>query len=84
MAGGDPDLRASGAHSLLLWRALETAAEVAPSFDFGGSMIESIERFFRAFGGEQRRFFRMTKVSSPCVRIRHDLMRLIEDLRGAF
>lgn len=81
MGGGDPDLRTSGAHSLLLWRALNAAAAVARSFDFGGSMIEGVERFFRAFGGEQRRFFRMTKVASPYVRVRHDLVRLTSGLR---
>lgn len=82
MGGGDPDLRTSGAHSLLLWRALNVAAEVAPSFDFGGSMMESVERFFRAFGGEQRRFFRMTRAASPYVRVRHDLAQLWSDLWG--
>jgi CelD/BcsL family acetyltransferase involved in cellulose biosynthesis len=83
MGGGDPDLRTSGAHSLLLWRALNAAAGVAPSFDFGGSMIEGVERFFRAFGGEQRRFFRITKVASPWVKVRHHLMQLMSDLRRA-
>ena len=47
----DKELRSSGATSLLLWTAIELAAERGLIFDFEGSMIRSIERFFRAFGG---------------------------------
>ncbi len=48
----DAALRSSGATSLLLWMAIELAAEQGNAFDFEGSMIPSIERFFRAFGGQ--------------------------------
>jgi hypothetical protein len=37
--------------SLLLWEAIKHARTVTRTFDFEGSMIEPIERFFRAFGG---------------------------------
>ncbi len=47
----DATLRSSGATSLLIWTAIEFAAEFGLAFDFEGSMIPSIERFFRAFGG---------------------------------
>src|SRR5262249_50291250 len=48
MGAADPELRRSGATSLLLWEAIQFASGVARRFDFEGSMIESIERFFRA------------------------------------
>ena len=51
VGASDAELRASGATSLLLWAAIERAAQRGLSFDFEGSMIRSIERFFRAFGG---------------------------------
>jgi hypothetical protein len=53
LGGGDPELRNSGAMSLVMWEAIRFSAEVSDSFDFEGSMIESIERFFRAFGALQ-------------------------------
>jgi hypothetical protein len=63
MSGGDPDLRTSGATSLLVWEALQFAANVTTRFDFEGSIIEPVERFFRAFGGTQKGYFRITRVS---------------------
>lgn len=53
MGGGDPELRNSGATSFCMWEAIKFSATVTKSFDFEGSMIESVERFFRAFGAQQ-------------------------------
>jgi hypothetical protein len=64
MGGGDPQLRNSGAGSLVLWEAIKFAATVSDQFDFEGSMIESIERFFRAFGGTPIPYFTIQKLSS--------------------
>ncbi len=52
-----------GAASLLVWEALKFASTVADTFDFQGSMIASIERFFRGFGAEQVPFFFVSKAS---------------------
>ena len=46
---------------------------LAPAFDFEGSMIESVERFFRAFGGQQRPYFHVTKTSSRLMKMRRDV-----------
>jgi len=59
--GGDPELRSSGANTLLYWEAIRLAAEVSQVFDFEGSMIEPIERFVRAFGGTQTPYFSISK-----------------------
>jgi hypothetical protein len=64
LAGGaDPELRTSGAHSLLMWEALLRSKARSIEFDMTGSMVESIERFFRAFGGQQRIYFNLNKMS---------------------
>ena len=70
MGGGDPALRSSGATSLLVWEAIQHAATVTKAFDFEGSMIEPIERVFRAFGATQRPYSRVTKASSQKMRLR--------------
>jgi hypothetical protein len=57
MSGGDPELRSSGAASLLMWEAIKFAAQVSPRFDFEGSMLERVEPFVRAFGAKQVPYF---------------------------
>lgn len=64
IGGGDPQLRTSGAASLLMWEGIKYASTVSKSFDFEGSMIEPIERFFRAFGGVPVPYWRVTKLNS--------------------
>ena len=51
--GGDSNLRNSGAMSLLMWHAIKKVSLTSKIFDFEGSMIEPIERFFRSFGAQQ-------------------------------
>lgn len=65
MGGGDPKLRNSGASSLLLWEAILFSSTVSKAFDFEGSMIEPVERFFRGFGGKQVPYFQIWKFNSP-------------------
>jgi hypothetical protein len=64
MGGGDPELRNSGATSLCMWEAIKFASTVTKRFDFEGSMIEPVERFFRAFGGVQTPYFSVSKTPS--------------------
>jgi len=53
VGGSDHDLRNSGATSLLIWHLIQFAAQRSKVFDFEGSIIKPIERFFRAFGATQ-------------------------------
>lgn len=73
MGGGDPDLRNSGATSLCMWHAIQFAATVSKRFDFEGSMIEPIERFFRAFGAQQTPYFLIKKTSSKLLKLYRQL-----------
>ncbi|UJF25437.1 GNAT family N-acetyltransferase [Suttonella sp. R2A3] len=68
MGGGDPDLRNSGATSLCMWEAIQFAATVTKSFDFEGSMIEPVERFFRGFGAKQIPYFTVSKTNSKLLK----------------
>ncbi|WYL96978.1 MAG: GNAT family N-acetyltransferase [Gloeotrichia echinulata IR180] len=63
MGGSDPELRNSGATSLLMWEAIQFASTVTKKFDFEGSMIEPIERFFRGFGARQIPYFQVSRMS---------------------
>ncbi|MBL4652300.1 MAG: GNAT family N-acetyltransferase [Flavobacteriales bacterium] len=70
LAGGsDPEYRTSGAHSLLMWHAIKDAANRNHVFDFKGSMIESVERFFRGFGAIQTPYFRLRKYNSKVLKL---------------
>ncbi len=73
MGGNDPALQASGAPSLLMWEAIQFAAGVTHVFDFEGSMIPGVERFFRSFGARQTPYFHLTKTTSLAFRVRQDL-----------
>lgn len=77
MGGGDPDLRNSGATSLCMWEAICFAATVSQNFDFEGSMIEPIERFFRAFGAEQVPYFKVEKTNSRLYAVIKKLRSLV-------
>lgn len=68
LGGGDPELRKSGATSMLLWSAIQFAATVTQAFDFEGSMLEPVERFFRAFGAVQTPYYQATRINGRVLR----------------
>lgn len=68
MGGSDPELRTSGATSLCMWEAIQFASTKTKSFDFEGSMIEPVERFFRAFGAIQTPYFTVSKTKSRALK----------------
>jgi hypothetical protein len=63
VGGADPELRTSGAMSLLLWNAVLDAAKTSATFNFEGSVIPGIERFLRAFGGEQKTYMNVRRAN---------------------
>lgn len=76
MGGSDPKLRNSGATSLCMWEAIKFASTVTKRFDFEGSMLESVERFFRAFGAVQTPYFSISKTPSWPLQFRKLLQNL--------
>lgn len=49
--GSDPAYRQSGANTFAVDQAIEWASRHCAAFDFEGSMIERIEKFYRGFAG---------------------------------
>lgn len=78
MGGGDPELRNSGATSLILWEAICSQPDSIEVFDFEGSMIEPIERFFRSFGAVQTPYFHVSRSNSKLFK----LLNTLRSLRG--
>jgi hypothetical protein len=64
-SGTDPKLRTSGAQSLLIWHLLEFTAGLAGTFDFVGSVVEPIGRFFGKFGAKLVPHNRIMKLPWP-------------------
>ncbi|MCP1198062.1 GNAT family N-acetyltransferase [Notoacmeibacter sp. MSK16QG-6] len=73
IGGGDPELRNSGATSFVVWEAIRFAAGISSSFDFEGSMLEPVERFFRSFGATQTQYFNVSRINSRCLIAVHAL-----------
>lgn len=73
IGGRNTKIKNSGATSLLLWHAIQFAAKVTKKFDFEGSIVEPIERFFRAFGATQKPYFNISKVKSKKLRLKKGL-----------
>lgn len=86
VGGADPGLRTSGAQSLLMWNAMLDASRTSAEFNFEGSVIPGIERFVRAFGGEQKTYMNMRRANwkgTLALRARNTLQRLIRSGSGA-
>jgi hypothetical protein len=81
VGASDPSLRTSGASSLVLWKGIEHAAEHGLGFDFEGSMLRSVERFFRAFGGEPAPYSIVRKTPSVALRVSRPVKRALRSLR---
>ncbi|HEX7413236.1 MAG TPA: GNAT family N-acetyltransferase [Bacteroidia bacterium] len=76
MGGADETFKSSGAYSLLLWSAIKRAASFSKQFNFCGSMLPNVERFFRSFGGEQVPYLHLKKVNSKALKLFLSLNRI--------
>lgn len=58
MGGYSKTSRHEGAGALAMWEAIKIAKEKGiRTFDFEGSMLKSVEKYFRGFGGEIKPFY---------------------------
>lgn len=64
VGGADPALRSSGGLSLLAWEAIKNAGATSKSFDFEGSMVPGIERYFSTFGGRPETYVEVMDFSA--------------------
>ncbi len=65
-----PEYKTSGALSLLMWEGIQLAKSRHVDFNFEGSMIKPVERFFRNFGGIQMPYFRIYKSNSALLKLK--------------
>jgi hypothetical protein len=63
VGGNHSDRLGSGAQSLLLWEAIRRASARTPAFDFEGSMIPGVARFFRSFGARPEPYIQVIGAS---------------------
>jgi len=77
MGGTNPNNENQGANSLLVWEAIKFASTVTNKFDFEGSMIESVEKYFRTFGSIQKPYFKITKIN---IKIFYSFKKIIKKI----
>jgi len=65
----DPSFRSSGAAALLFKEVIRFSSTITNTFDFEGSMIESVEKSYRQFGAKQKAYFDITKVDSKILKL---------------
>ena len=66
LGGYDSSNKHKGAGALAIWKSIEYAKELKRAyFDFEGSMVQQIERYFRGFGGELTPYFTLNKALLP-------------------
>ena len=70
MGGIDPSKKDLGAMDAIQFESIKFALQSGRRFDFEGSMIESIEKYFRSFGAIQRPYFSISKTNSKLLKIR--------------
>jgi len=75
MGGIDPEKRDLGAMDLLQYESIKFALNSKRAYDFEGSMIESIEKYFRSFGSMQKAYFQVTKTPSK-------ILKTLEFIKG--
>ena len=80
LSGSDPQFRNSGSMSFLLWEIILETSKFIDKFDFEGSAIPSIERFFRAFGGDPVPYFQITKTESKLMKVKQSVKATVKSL----
>jgi len=78
MTGTAADV-SSGAGALLIKTMIDATLADGIIFDFEGSMIQSIERFYRSFGGHRVPYFRIWKPTAANA-VKHCMVRMARTL----
>ncbi len=66
--GSDPEYRNSEAFSAIIWEGIRWSRELGLGFDFGGSMLEPVERFFRTWGAERVTYYEFRRFRNKRVK----------------
>jgi hypothetical protein len=76
MGGMDPNRKLLGGMNVVLLDSIKFALKNNRKFDFEGSMIESIEKYFRSFGAVQKPYYTISRVNSKILKTK----RFIKDI----
>jgi lipid II:glycine glycyltransferase (peptidoglycan interpeptide bridge formation enzyme) len=77
MGGIDPEYRDIGAMDAILVESIKFSLNEDKDFDFEGSMVESIEKYFKNFGAIQKQYFNISKVNSKLLKIRQFIKDIV-------
>ena len=78
MGGIDPEKKDLGGMDVVQFESIKFALKSGRTFDFEGSIIESIEKYFRSFGATQKPYFNVSKTNSKLLKIRQLIKEIIK------
>lgn len=78
MGGIDPNNKDLGGMDVVQFESIKFALDSGRKFDFEGSMIESIEKYFRSFGAIQKPYFNISKTNSKLLTIRQLIKEIVK------
>ncbi len=78
MGGINPKYKDLGGMDVVQFESIKFALNDGKKFDFEGSMIESIEKYFRSFGAIQKPYFNISKTNSKLLKIRQFIKDIIK------
>ena len=78
MGGIHPEYKDLGGMDLIQYESIKFALNNNLKYDFEGSMIESIEKYFRSFGAIQKPYFQITKTNSKILKMRNCLQDILK------
>ena len=78
MGGIDPTKKDLGGMDMILHESVKFALESGRRFDFEGSMLESVEKYFRSYGSQQKPYYNISKVNSKALKLQIALKDMIK------
>ena len=82
MGGINPDYKDLGGMDVVIFEAIRKTLNENKNFDFEGSIIESIEKYFRSFGSVQKPYFAIYKINSKILKLRNCLKEILKEVLG--
>lgn len=77
LGASDAELRESGGHTYMVWHSIQYFADKVGTFNFGGSMIEAVEKNFRNFSSVPQSYYLISYDKRPVLAQTKKLIRLL-------
>ena len=78
MGGIESSKKNLGGMDVVQFESIKFALNNGRKFDFEGSMVESIEKYFRSFGAIQKPYFNISKTNSKLLQIRQLVKAIVK------